>query len=323
MYFRSFEDLAVTIRQNISRIPHDIQVVAGIPRSGIFPAAMIALYKNVLLTDIDGLLEGRYMSAGENRAWTLAQRVGDKKNVLIVDDSISSGKSLKNIKRKLSALSDDYNITYCAIYGAKSQYSEVDIVMDVVPLPRTFEWNFLHNGPALIDACLDIDGVLCFDPLDVDNDDGERYLSFLEGAAPHLLPTVKVGSIVSSRLEKYRPQTEVWLKKHGIEWGELHLLDGVTAEERRQGRMHAKFKAQVYSSKPDSWLFIESDAAQAHEIAKLSGKSVLSIEDMTLYEQTSMRRVQQKVGRLHDRLKRGFARLIGKQVRFRGDRPLI
>ena len=50
--FVSFAHLTETLRQNLHRIPRDIDLVVGIPRSGIIPAYAIALYLNLLAIDL-------------------------------------------------------------------------------------------------------------------------------------------------------------------------------------------------------------------------------------------------------------------------------
>ena len=73
----------------------------------------------------------------------------------------------------------------------------VDLYREVVEMPRVFEWNLMH-GTVLANSCMDIDGVLCLDPTDEENDDGERYLRFLSETPALLLPTAPVGWLVTS-----------------------------------------------------------------------------------------------------------------------------
>lgn len=73
-------------------------------------------------------------------------------------------------------------------------------------MPRVFEWNVLHH-PVLNDACVDIDGVLCRDPTPAENDDGRKYREFLSTVEPTIVPGQRIGHLVTSRLEQYRPKT--------------------------------------------------------------------------------------------------------------------
>ncbi|TIT90581.1 MAG: phosphoribosyltransferase, partial [Mesorhizobium sp.] len=72
---------------------------------------------------------------------------------------------------------------YAAVFGLLSQHNETDIVFEVVPHPRMFQWNFMHHV-FLEQCCVDIDGVLCLDPTADENDDGPAYEKFLTEARP-------------------------------------------------------------------------------------------------------------------------------------------
>ena len=78
----------------------------------------------------------------------------------------------------------------------------MDIYFKICEQPRMFEWNYMHHW-ALEYVCMDIDGVLCEDPSVYQNDDGKNYYDFLINAIPKIIPTQKVGKLVSCRLEKY------------------------------------------------------------------------------------------------------------------------
>jgi uncharacterized HAD superfamily protein len=131
--------------------------------------------------------------------------------------------------------------------------------------------------------CFDLDGVFCEDPTDYENDDGEKYKTFINNVAAKNIPTYEIGDIVSARLEKYRPQTEQWLKKNGIKYRNLHLIDLPSAVERQKLAPHASFKASIYGRLTESKLFIESDARQAREIADMTGKPVFCMETNDIF----------------------------------------
>lgn len=304
--FRSFEDLARIVRANFHRIPADIDIVVGIPRSGMIPATMIALYFNVALTDLEGLLEGRVISAGSQRAKGRVKTEPHQwKKVLLVDDSIQSGNSMKAAVDRLRE-QGRWDVVSCAVLGVQEAEGKADLIFEICPAPRIFEWNMMHH-PLLTSVCIDIDGVLCVDPTDEENDDGLRYQEFLTSAQPLHLPTYPVGAVVSSRLEKYRAETEAWLARHNVKYETLHLLD-MTAEERRRKRAHGTFKADVYRSNPNWRLFIESDPSQAEEIARLTGKAVVCINSMDASKETRRGEIERRLKR---RLKRIAARFSG------------
>ena len=282
MNYRSIDDLTRLISSNISKIPHDIDLIAGIPRSGLLVANYISLLMNKPLTDVEGLLEGRILCAGhtKNNSANIS-RVEECRKILVVDDSVASGESIKTCKLKLANLNGSFEFVFCAAYVLKSSKDIVDIYFEVLDDPRLFEWNIFHQPATLRKMCFDIDGVLCDDPSPKQNDDGEAYKKFLSSASPKIIPSGCIGSLVSSRLEKYRPETEQWMKNHGIEYNLLIMLNATT-EGRRNNNLHAIFKADYYK-KSDAILFVESEERQAIEINNLSGKPVYCTENNRFY----------------------------------------
>lgn len=297
MNFRSVEDMADAIRRNLHRVPLEIDIVVGIPRSGLLPATMIALHRNIMMTDPLGLIEGRALQPGLRR-----EKPGLKvdptlwKNVLIVDDSVGSGKTIAETLSRISE-GGQWNIMSCAIFGSEASAGRVDLTFDICESPRVFEWNFLHH-PILTNSCVDFDGVLCVDPTEQENDDGENYRRFLREATPLYVPTVPVGTIVSARLERYRPEVEGWLNRYGIQYQALHLLDLPSAEERSRLRPHIPHKVSVYRSNPDFQLFIESDRVQALRIAEATGKAVICVGTMEIFSEGIRGRLERKIQRM-------------------------
>lgn len=283
MRFVTFEHLNRAIGKNLHRIPADVDLVVGIPRSGLMVASLIALQRNLPLTDIEGLATGKLKAAGSTRRrsnW--AASVAEAQHILVVDDSISTGAALKEARETIDSLGLAAKFTYAAPFALPTNFKKVDLYFEVINHPRLFEWNYMHHW-AMAHACVDIDGVLCADPSFIDNDDGPRYERFLREAPPRLLPTKPVGMVVTSRLEKYRSLTETWLARHGVEYERLAMLEGVTAAERRRGGMHAQFKAEVYQQSPHA-LFIESNLEQAIDICRIAQRPVYSIEQSRLIE---------------------------------------
>jgi uncharacterized HAD superfamily protein len=156
----------------------------------------------------------------------------------------------------------------------------VDYYFEVVPLPRYFQWN-IFNHTSLEKACFDIDGVLCIDPTPDQNDDGPKYIHFILNAPPLFIPGSKIGTIVTSRLEKYRNETETWLRNNHVKYTDLVMLDLPDMEARQRANSHAAHKAKTYMSKPYV-LFIESSKEQSLEINRISGKPVLCTENFEM-----------------------------------------
>ncbi|MES2492633.1 MAG: phosphoribosyltransferase family protein [Pseudomonadota bacterium] len=281
MHYRSISDMNQAVLHGLKMIPPDIDLVVGIPRSGLLPANLISLALNLPLADLEGYCQGRILAAGKTRRKAPNPDTDGYRKVLVVDDSISTGNAMQEARDRLAAAGYPTDrFVFCAVYGLEEESALTDVVLEKVPHPRVFEWNFMHH-PQLKRSCVDIDGVLCHDPLPEENDDGPLYTMFLGNARPLYMPGFHIGHLVTSRLERYRPQTEAWLAARGIKYDKLWMLDLPTAEERRRRGAHAGFKAQVYAN-VSADLFIESEDAQAVEIARLSGKPVLSIETQTL-----------------------------------------
>lgn len=281
MNVRTVADMNDTILRHLSSIPRSIDLVAGVPRSGLLAATLISLHLNLPLTDIQGLCEGRRFETGKRPLRTTASESehAEEPHILVVDDCISKGTELTKVKKRLADAGIPGKFTYLAVYAFPERPGIADIVLEVVPRPMIFEWSFIHSA-TLQHACVDIDGVLCVDPTPEEDDDGERYRAFLRTAKPLMVPTRYVGALVTARLEKYRPETEAWLAEHGVQYGQLLMMDHPTAESRR-GKQ-ASFKAQAYRA-TEARIFVESDIRLAHNIAQLSGKPAIAFGTSTLY----------------------------------------
>jgi orotate phosphoribosyltransferase len=273
MNYRSLADLNQTILSNLHKIPRDSDLVVGIPRSGLLAANIIALHRNRPLTDVDGFLTGKIFMSGRRLPSTSMNHM---RKVIVIDDSINSGFEIQRVKKLFSTKNKDCDIKYCAIYGNSKANDNVDYIFEACPHPRVFEWNLL-NSCCLSNTCMDIDGVLCRDPTEDENDDGIRYHEFLKSAEPYLLPNTTVGYLVTSRLEKYRRPTEQWLASHDVKYKELFMLNLPNKEARIASSAHAKFKSNIYE-KTAAQLFVESSLRQALNIADSSGKPVLCVE---------------------------------------------
>lgn len=277
MNYRSISDMNDAVVRNLHRLPRDIDLVVGVPRSGILAATLVSLTANIPMTDLDSFLAGRIYTSGITKRWAgLDRQTSEMRKILVIDDSIIGGTAMRDAREKIAASGMQCDFIFAAVFGLSLQHEESDVVFEVVPHPRMFQWNFMHHV-FLEQCCVDIDGVLCLDPTEEENDDGPVYEKFLSEARPLLGPTRKIGWLVTSRLEKYRKLTEAWLDKHKIKYDHLIMLDLPNKAERQRLGAHGSFKADFYR-KSNAILFIESEHEQALKIAKLSGKPVLCVE---------------------------------------------
>jgi len=274
MEYRSMADLTKIIKQNLYKVPTGIDLVVGVPRSGLLVANLIALHLNLPLVDLEGFCEQRIFCGGERLI--AGKSFSEVKNILVVEDSVLTGKSIKQAKSRIDGLFPEKRITYLAAFIVPDAISMVDLFFDVCPFPRVFEWNIMHHS-FLAHCCVDIDGVLCYDPEEAENDDGENYLSFLKNPKLLARPTKIIGCLVTNRLEKYRSLTEDWLAMNNIIYDRLVMMDLPTGQARQRLNAYAEFKALAYL-RYNAELFIESSLWQAKMISELSGKPVYCVE---------------------------------------------
>ena len=284
MYYRNIADMNRIIIKRLNILPRDIDLIVGIPRSGMLPANLIALYLSKPYTDIHSFRNGHIYKAGERGQYI---DVKEFKKILIVDDSIASGSAMIKAKELIKEVGNDFEISFCAIYVIPGKEKMVDYHFEVVPLPRYFQWNIMNHS-VLEKSCFDIDGVLCVDPTHEENDDGPIYTNFILNAEPLYIPKSKIGTIVTSRLEKYRKETETWLEKHGVKYNKLVMLDLPDMKARQKANNHAQFKASEYQ-KNEYALFFESSLHQALEINNITKKPVFCTETFEMiYDKQSI-----------------------------------
>lgn len=318
MNYRSVGDLSALISKHARKLPQDVDLIVGIPRSGMLVASLISLKLNLPLTDLYAFLRNDDLKHGSTRTYKhdALEKPQNAKQILLVDDSIATGNSMREAVTKVKEVYPGAVVTMVA-FAQQHNTGEVDVYLDTVEQPRVFEWNIMHHL-YITRACLDIDGVLCVDPTPDENDDGVRYREFLTSARPLYLPSVQVAHLVTSRLEKYRPETEAWLKRHGVSYGKLHMLDLPSAAERRRLNMHHTFKARIYQEQLQAILFIESEEHQAREIMRLSNKPVYCTATNEMYvpgfsvsalKYVTLRKGQSLKRKIREQLRRVFARL--------------
>ena len=287
MKYISLNDLTESIRKNIYKIPHDIDFIIGIPRSGMIVGSIVSEFLNVPLIDINSFCEGSKPSGG-NRL-TLVNKPTTNK-VLVIDDTCYSGASMKSAKDKLKDF--EYEFIYMAAYLEGAGDKEIDIYLEDVrqytkgsQIPIVlYQWNIFHHYPFIMQRCLyDIDGVLCCDPPDERKE--EEYINYIKNAVPLFVPSVPIGGIVTYRLIKYQDITTKWLKDNGISYGGMCMFNAQSWDERNEsGISPEQLKALVYKANKNMILFIESNDYQAQQIHKLSGKPVLCVESNKLYD---------------------------------------
>lgn len=247
-------------------LPPDTARIVGIPRSGMIPASIIAAHLHLPLWELTGGFFRRLASGSRGFGTVEGQTV-------VVDDTVYNGSALRKAREEMRGQPARFAAVYC----------KDDRVGDVDFYVRTFrhsddllEWNFFNNHWYLLHgvAC-DFDGVFCYDPTIPDYDEGpglERYREWLTQARPLHLPRARpVELIVTARLERFRCETEAWLKKWGVSFRRLIMNPADRASQRGDV---AAIKAQAYFASSCRW-FVESDPRQAERIFEISKKRVI------------------------------------------------
>lgn len=282
MEFNSFGDMEADVIRLLPRLPRDLDVIVAIPRSGLVPASMIALHLNLPITDLQGLYEGRFMASGHRKVRSRTSDADDAPlNVLIVDDSVGTGAQLREIRAELGRRALPHRISFAVVYATPVGAPLVDYYSREVPtLRHFFTWNVMHHG-AIGTWCVDIDGVLCRDCTEEEDDEGSKYARFLETVEPLFLPTTRVGWLVTGRLERHRAATEAWLQRHNVSYDHLVMHPASSNAERKASGGGGSFKGAFYRT-AEAGLFIESNAWEAEVIARMSGKHVVCMDTLSM-----------------------------------------
>lgn len=266
MNYVSFQKLREDVRRFAARLP-DLGMVIGIPRSGMLVASLIALERNWFLGSIKNE-GGGIAHLGYGRRYN---RSSVPSGGLVVDDSFHEGATMAMIRERMHSSG---NFQYAAMYVSDRGAETLDWWHEIVPAPRLFAWNWQHHS-IVSQALVDMDGLLCEDPLVAEVHDESAYRNFLSEAKPLWRPSGPIGGIVTARLDKWRIETERWLVKHGVQSAGLHMLTGATAHERLSLDLHWRHKSAVYAACDWAQILIESCPDQSEKIAKATNRSVL------------------------------------------------
>jgi hypoxanthine phosphoribosyltransferase len=290
MKYITLAELSETIRKNIWKVPRDIDYIIGVPRSGMIAASIISSYLNVPLIDINSFVEGVEPYGGARLGY-FSEKHKQSGKVLVIDDTVWSGRSMNEVKRKVANAGKDLTYIYMCVYLEGRGIAAVDLYLeDVRSFTANFtqfviyEWNIFQHHNRFMSGCLyDIDGVMCLDPPDERNE--AAYIDYIKNATPLFIPRTKLGGIITYRLIKNKAITEKWLHDNGVEYGELTMFNAQTWGERaKSGIPPEKYKGEFYKQHGNYRLFVESDDHQARRIAEISGKPVYCVETNKVYQ---------------------------------------
>lgn len=263
MNYRSIAELNDDVVAWSRRLPPDLDLVVGVPRSGLLVANLLALHLNMPMTDVDGLIAGRLIGAGRRLDRVAAPGGGRALRVLVVDDSLWSGRQMGKVRDRVAAAGLPHSVRYGAVYVIPRAVDLVDFHFRKLSLPRVFEWNVLHH-PSLCESCMAADGVLW------PAEEGQCATG-----RPLFAPTRIIGTLVAAQPETMRPRIEAWLACHGIGYRELVLVPPPEPRFGRDRRAVILEKAALYRRR-DAWLFVEASEEDAAGLAEAVGRPVYS-----------------------------------------------
>ena len=281
----TYADMVSIIRKNLWKIPHDIDVIIGVPRSGLFAATIISEYLGINITTVDDFISGKIIGGGGRMKPIDYKNV---KKVLVIDDTCFNGSAMRIVKDKLSDI-NGITFIYSVVFLEKSSSANLlDFYMaDISGYDMSvfghalYEWNlFQHYSPILSRCIYDMDGVLCLDPPDERNE--SAYARYLPVAYPMFIPKEKIGCILTYRLKRWRSETEKWLSDNNVHYGRLLMFNSDSYRDRSKIPPYV-YKGEIYKSLDNFALFVESDDEQAKRIAEISGKVVYCVETNKIY----------------------------------------
>ena len=144
MVYISTNDLNQCIKNNLNKLPKDIDLIVANPRSGILPAIMISLLLNVPICDISVFETNNIYSCGITKKVSHINSLSDARRILIVEDSSYSGNSINYIKSLIpKKLKEKSSIL--SVYVNEVTKELPNIYFEEINQSRIFEWNLFHH----------------------------------------------------------------------------------------------------------------------------------------------------------------------------------
>ena len=294
--FITSTQLQTDILTLLSKIPSDVTAIAGVARSGLSVATMLSMYLHLPMITIRQTLND---IVDTGNGWRLggSKHVNPKQGkVLVVDDTVMTGNSIKAIRPLVQRELGDH--LFAAVYVNPAAKLKPDIWAVDLPWPHLLEWN-VFNSVLSSSYALDFDGILCHDCPVGSDDDGEKYLEFIQNAKPLYVPRrTPIPLIVTARIEKYRQPTLEWLARHKIDVVQLFMHPASSLRERQRDNI-AAYKARhfsdwmrAYRPRVGPQMFFESEDHQARNIAQLSGGVVVCPHTASVYGAQSIAALQ-------------------------------
>lgn len=234
-------------------LPRTFDVVCAVPRAGLIVGGLLAQNWNLPLSTPELLSRGLCWNvSGQNSEFLTAKEF---RKVLLVDDSIGSGRTLKDSERLIRKRVIDADIVKAVIITTHEGKSQVDYYKRVIhAVDSVFEWQLGSSRYRNWSVACDFDGVIC----------NETTLE------PLFIPHYVLDAIVTARPEARRKETEDWLKRYDVRYRQIFLDDKPLAKIEIIRKLKPKF-------------FIESDDNLARDIWRLANVPTLSYQKMVMY----------------------------------------
>jgi hypoxanthine phosphoribosyltransferase len=271
--FYSLNDGIQACNEWAFKIPNEYDVIIGVPRAGLMFANIIACRLGRPLSTPDNFLRGEMWFSHDSPMPT------EIKKVLVVEDSVGFGKQITSAAKKIKSAFPDLQVEKAGLFVLPQSLDKVDYVFEVKDEPNIFEWNMLTATWSWGDVVSSLDGVLCFEcPIGWDNSP-EKYLKFIQGTKPLLIPNYPLKAIVTERPESARELTESWLKRYNVKYDALVMRPDELAPNFENS---VKIKSEVAKAVKPFWLW-ERNYEKAREIHRRSEVPVLCTQTMTLF----------------------------------------
>lgn len=269
--WKSINDLARDAVNLAGKLPLGLAGIAGIPRSGMLPAAAIATLLHLPLYQAHEDT-GLNLLAHGGRGTTVHP---SSKQIAVIDDTVFKGNAMMRLKKVLKG----QPIVTAAVYATAGSEHCVDLYWEKVPQMHLLEWNCFNNGCVYQMSsserryggiATDLDGILCHDT-ESGGTPGSPYL------VARKLP---IPMIITGRPEAHRKATEGWLHAHDVKFQSLHMMPGNVEQPYELIAMH---KGNLFRTSKCS-VFIESCPKQAPIIHAYSLKPVICPKTGEVYQ---------------------------------------
>ncbi len=264
--FTSNAEMALYVDEWVKTFDVQYDLIVGIPRSGLLIASLIA-------TKL-----AKPLATPDNSLW-ISKSISFRpiKQILVIDDCISTGRSIKAAAERIREKYPEAKVHTGVLFANDKNKGMVDSYYTIINGYQLFQWNMMHYkmGP----VGFDLDGVICESSPNYRNE--EKYLEFLGKAHPYLIPEFEIDFIITSRLEKYRPQTEKWLKDNDVKYKNLIMWDVLSKPSDDEAA--ASFKSKMIKGTPIMY-YVESSEKQAEQIWRATKIPCLCIDQLRIID---------------------------------------